>query len=240
MRLQEPKVYLISGYAGAGKDTFFSEVEKLIPAQRISFADPLKKIARDVFGWNGEKDIVGRQLLIDIGSICRGELIEIRVNNKLNMVVKESTYYSYWNTDYLSSNSAIFSEEDEKNEILYNYYKKYSKELLALKNLYHPHIQFFPELAYKKIQDGDRDIPFFVTDFRFVSEFFGLVPLCNITKIRIKERPDVIGLSINDRSETEMGRFATDKPEFFNINIYNNTDMTSFKSEVQKFVNNIK
>ena len=70
------KIYLFSGYAGAGKSfcrDYF--VETMISTGRScyadSFAKDLKHIAKAVYGWDGLKDDKGRKLLQNIGRTGR-------------------------------------------------------------------------------------------------------------------------------------------------------------------------
>lgn len=71
---------LISGKAGAGKDSFCNyalreildnEVKQperdRVPHKLFRFSEPIKDLAEKSFGWDREKDTRGRQLLIDLG-----------------------------------------------------------------------------------------------------------------------------------------------------------------------------
>lgn len=67
------KIILISGKARHGKDTaaqfFKNELELRGNNVLIShYADLLKYICRQFFGWNGEKDDVGRTMLQEVGT----------------------------------------------------------------------------------------------------------------------------------------------------------------------------
>jgi hypothetical protein len=67
------KVILISGKAGHGKDTFAECLKYGMEKNNkkvlvLHFADLVKTYATMYLGWNGEKDIAGRQLLQDIGN----------------------------------------------------------------------------------------------------------------------------------------------------------------------------
>ena len=67
------KVVLISGKAGHGKDTFAGFLKDAMErdekrATIIHYADLLKFICKQFFGWNGEKDEAGRTLLQQIGT----------------------------------------------------------------------------------------------------------------------------------------------------------------------------
>lgn len=70
---KKPHVVVISGHARHGKDTvaaymeeFFRESGKKVLVTH--YADLLKYICRQIFGWNGEKDENGRQLLQFVGT----------------------------------------------------------------------------------------------------------------------------------------------------------------------------
>lgn len=67
------KIILISGKAEYGKTTFANilrdEAEKKkLKVVRTSFASDLKRVAKEYFGWNGEKDEAGRHLLQHLGT----------------------------------------------------------------------------------------------------------------------------------------------------------------------------
>lgn len=61
----------IGGKAGAGKSTAQHMLELMLPKHYkpccFNFADEVKRVARDFFGWNGVKDEAGRRLLQAIG-----------------------------------------------------------------------------------------------------------------------------------------------------------------------------
>lgn len=67
------KVVLISGKARHGKDTFAEMVRQKLVAKghRVlvtHYADLLKYVCKTFFGWNGEKDEAGRQILQYVGT----------------------------------------------------------------------------------------------------------------------------------------------------------------------------
>lgn len=66
-------VILISGRAGAGKDTFAGYLKETLEAldQNVlitHYADPLKQLCRDWLNWDGQKDEYGRALLQRVGT----------------------------------------------------------------------------------------------------------------------------------------------------------------------------
>jgi hypothetical protein len=65
-----PTIVGLVGNAGAGKDTA-AEVFFRAGYQRAAFADPIKTIAVQHYGWNGVKDERGRKLLQDLGMAGR-------------------------------------------------------------------------------------------------------------------------------------------------------------------------
>lgn len=68
------KVILISGKAGHGKDTLATLMRKYLEANNkkvltIHFGDPVKWLARDFLGWDGDKTTVeGRNILQTLGT----------------------------------------------------------------------------------------------------------------------------------------------------------------------------
>jgi len=67
-------IIMLSGKARSGKDTFYRFInDPGFKFKRYAFADRLKEIATLLFNWDGEKDEVGRFMLISIGQIMRGE-----------------------------------------------------------------------------------------------------------------------------------------------------------------------
>lgn len=64
---------MISGKAGHGKDTVAQIMKEELEKREyrvlvIKFGDPVKWFAREYYNWNGEKDILGRNLLQHIGT----------------------------------------------------------------------------------------------------------------------------------------------------------------------------
>ena len=61
----------ISGKAQVGKDTIGDYLVRKYGFEKLGFAIYLKSLATKVFGWNGQKDGKGRQLLQDLGQTIR-------------------------------------------------------------------------------------------------------------------------------------------------------------------------
>lgn len=82
-------IIAVLGKAQAGKDTFAQIVKEQLSwdIQRLAFADPIKRIAREI-GWNERKDEKGRQLLMDIGEGGRAHNPNIWVNIVRDKILK--------------------------------------------------------------------------------------------------------------------------------------------------------
>lgn len=61
----------LSGKAQVGKDTIGDYLVRKYGFEKLGFAVYLKSLAKNVFGWNGEKDSRGRKFLQDLGTIIR-------------------------------------------------------------------------------------------------------------------------------------------------------------------------
>lgn len=95
------QVVTISGYAESGKDTVAQKLKEVLEqkGKRVivaHYADLLKYICKQFFGWNGKKDDAGRTLLQHIGTdIVRNKNSNFWVNmlwEILNMFEDEWDY----------------------------------------------------------------------------------------------------------------------------------------------------
>ena len=66
--LQPRKILGLAGYAGSGKTSIAAEVGRRNNYVMLAFADEVKKIAIQSFGWDGNKDTRGRRLLQILGT----------------------------------------------------------------------------------------------------------------------------------------------------------------------------
>lgn len=67
------KIFMLTGKAGAGKDTAYGLIAHLLKDKlvlREAFADSLKSIAKSLT-WDGVKDEKGRRFLQDLGKVAR-------------------------------------------------------------------------------------------------------------------------------------------------------------------------
>ena len=62
----------ISGKAQSGKDSVGQYLVEKYAFKRAASADALKRIARNIFTWNGQKDEAGRKFLQDLAMAVRG------------------------------------------------------------------------------------------------------------------------------------------------------------------------
>jgi hypothetical protein len=90
MRTRKTVVVLISGLAGSGKTTLANLLKEQLDAikdlrvVRMSFASPIKFVARLAFGWDGEKDESGRKLLQHLGQVGR----DYNIDNWCELLLK--------------------------------------------------------------------------------------------------------------------------------------------------------
>lgn len=63
----------LTGYAGSGKDALGRFLVSNHGFVRVAFADAVKVMALEQYGWNGRKDEFGRALLQEVGSMMREE-----------------------------------------------------------------------------------------------------------------------------------------------------------------------
>jgi len=86
----------LCGKAGAGKTTTCGIIAnihmKKSPSIIIPWAEDLKRVAREEFGWNGKKDEKGRKLIQTIGTECGrmygGDLFWVnKWQNKVDMIL---------------------------------------------------------------------------------------------------------------------------------------------------------
>ena len=81
-------IIMLSGKAGAGKDTAYKLINEIIPATRFAFADTLKDFAKQL-GWDGKKDIKGRKLLQNLGNTVRDYDEDTWANIVVNKIKEE-------------------------------------------------------------------------------------------------------------------------------------------------------
>lgn len=86
------KCITISGGAGHGKDTLANQIKMEVKKQGkkafiIHYADYLKMIATQVYGWNGEKDEEGRTLLQKLGDKMRAKNKTILIDELIKILL---------------------------------------------------------------------------------------------------------------------------------------------------------
>lgn len=80
----------ISGKAYSGKDTMGKYLINKYNFKRKASADALKRIARNIFGWNGVKDEKGRRFLQELATTVRNFDPDFWINIVLNEIKQES------------------------------------------------------------------------------------------------------------------------------------------------------
>jgi len=85
------KCITISGKAGHGKDTFAKNLKKDLEAQGLRvfifhYADYIKMLAKEIYGWNGEKDEKGRSILQNLGDKLRSKNKRIIIDELIKIL----------------------------------------------------------------------------------------------------------------------------------------------------------
>lgn len=100
--MNKPIILLISAKAQHGKDSFadafIKEAQGVCGYRclRIKYGDILKYVCKEYFGWNGEKDEVGRQMLQQVGTnLCRNNNPNIWLNCVKEIVKGLQTEYDF-------------------------------------------------------------------------------------------------------------------------------------------------
>jgi len=204
------KIFLVSGKARSGKDTFCQfyieeAAKKGVLVERLAFADALKDIASSV-GWNSSKEGEGRLFLIDVGQILRGdyELRDGYVVSKITQEIAHRNTYSIL--------------------LLYN----------QLTSMYEPNKNFWADIVIEKIQKSKSRVVI-IPDWRFKNEFRAVK---NAMDKKWFFKPDVFSvrifnnraLQIKDPSETELDN------EMFHYGFHNHGSIDSFRQAVKDFV----
>jgi hypothetical protein len=100
----------LSGKARSGKDTAAEVILKKYQGKTFAFADDIKKIAYNHFGWHGGKDELGRKLLQDIGTTGRNYKRGIWANRMVDKI-------QYWAWQSSDNQLAVVTDTRYPNEI---------------------------------------------------------------------------------------------------------------------------
>ena len=104
------KVILLSGKARSGKGTAAEVILGKYQGKAFAFADDIKTIAYNYFGWHGEKDALGRKLLQGIGTTGRNYNRDIWVNDTIDRI-------QWWTRQSSDNQLAVVTDTRYPNEI---------------------------------------------------------------------------------------------------------------------------
>lgn len=112
---KNPKIYLLSGKAGNGKNKVASYIGSILKNDNkktinLSYASYLKEYAKNILGWDGNEETKPREFLQQIGV----ELIKNTIDSRMlvRRIVEDIKVYSYF-YDVITISDARFSEEIE-------------------------------------------------------------------------------------------------------------------------------
>lgn len=119
---KKPKIYILSGKAGNGKNKIASYVNDIYEkinkrTINLSYASYLKEYSKNILNWNGNEETKPREFLQQIGV----ELIKNNIDNKLliRRMVEDIKIYSYF-YDVITISDARFKEEIETIKDIFN------------------------------------------------------------------------------------------------------------------------
>ena len=105
---------MLAGKAGVGKNTWAQQYIDEHPQETVrlySFAGHLKSCAREYFGWDGKKDVKGRQLLIDLGNYFRKYNLNLLIDIVANHIINDwwlNTVDTFIITDCRFNNEIVY------------------------------------------------------------------------------------------------------------------------------------
>jgi hypothetical protein len=112
---KNPKIYVLSGKAGNGKNKVASYIGSIYDNDNkktinLSYASYLKEYAKNILDWDGNEETKPREFLQQIGV----ELIKNNIDNRMlvKRIVEDIKIYSYF-YDVITISDARFPEEIE-------------------------------------------------------------------------------------------------------------------------------
>lgn len=119
---KNPKIYILSGKAGNGKNKIASYIASIYQHQamktiNLSYASYLKEYAKNILDWNGDEETKPREFLQQIGV----ELIKTNIDDKMliRRIIEDIKVYSYF-YDVITISDARFPEEIENIKEIFN------------------------------------------------------------------------------------------------------------------------
>lgn len=205
------KIILISGKATSGKTTTYNYIHSkmLSKIQKVSFAEPLKKMAKEFFDWNGEKDDYGRKLLIFLGGYIGNEIF----------LKKDYNDKYVWN-ESLFNQPVEYSGGVESGVTYWNFISKKIDNLISKDKL------FWANIAVNKIHNSNKKI-FVSDDFRYVKEVLAIkLNFESVIVLRIQRNVPLI----DSKSEMDLDNYK------FDYVIDNNGTLPELYDNVDKFL----
>ena len=119
---KNPKIFIVSGKANAGKDTTCDLINNYIKLKglksvNLQFSSYIKMYAKTISGWNGDEDTKPRTLLQELGT----DIIRKNIDNLffIKRIIGDIKVYSYY-CDVITISATRMPEEIES---IYNNFK---------------------------------------------------------------------------------------------------------------------
>lgn len=100
----------VSGKAQTGKDTIGNILVKKYGFTRVASADALKRIARNIFGWDALKDERGRRFLQDLAMAVRGYNKDYWINLALQDINRSIALHGKENVNFVVTDVRFLNE----------------------------------------------------------------------------------------------------------------------------------
>lgn len=158
-----PLILMLSGKAGVGKTTSALLIENIIQDHYPeiilstligSFAKTVKQAAYDVFGWRGEKDKRGRDLLIAIGNGGRAYNEDLWVNK-----FRDDILEGYYHGDLLVIDDWRYPNE---RDVLSKGAKVYTVRIYAPNRESLKSSEAYNDISETSLSDNPSDYDFFI------------------------------------------------------------------------------
>jgi phosphomevalonate kinase len=106
--MNEPKIYIISGKAGSGKDTVADILKDNLKGKTIiiSYASYLKEYAKNIVAWDGSSESKPRTFLQEIGDLVKS----IDPNFLVNRILEDIEVYKHYYQNIIISDARFVSE----------------------------------------------------------------------------------------------------------------------------------
>ena len=143
--MSKPLIILIGGKAESGKTTSGTIIKNQLLEKGIknilflNYGDAVKWIAKDYYGWNGQKDVKGRDLLQKVGNLGRKEVknfwIKLVENTFCNVFSEKPQVVIIGDVRFKNELTYFYSKDEYKTFSIYVTRKNFENSLTEKQKL---------------------------------------------------------------------------------------------------------